>query len=309
MSERRLTGAELEASRWIARLEASDVSLRDHDNFRIWLDASPANRAAYEAVNRTWDKLDALRSFASESTKRQTPTTSRRALLLGAGTLATTAGAAVFWWSRPTYAATFETTVAGRQSATLQDGSAIELNGNTSIATAFTHSSRRARIRRGEALFNLTSDDPRPFTIETPFGPLTTEGGSVLVDITTNRARALVLEGSLHSDSSTASEREELIIGETGSHVRRLTAASPERRLAWRTGMLAFDGETLAEATAAVARQTDVTFRFSRPELAELQIGGYIRASDLDSFVALLEANLGLTVTRNRGEIIIGADE
>jgi ferric-dicitrate binding protein FerR (iron transport regulator) len=85
-----LRAAEIEASRWIARLEAEDVSLKDHQRFRVWLAKSPGNRIAYEALARTWDKLDALAyldapppAAATRASRPSRP--SRRLLLLGGG--------------------------------------------------------------------------------------------------------------------------------------------------------------------------------------------------------------------------------
>ena len=67
--------------------------------------------------------------------------------------------------------------------------------------------------------------------------------------------------------------------------------------------MLAFDGDRLVDATTEVSRQTGVSFEYAAPELRELRIGGYIRATDLDAFVALLEQNLDIRTVRD-GDVI-----
>lgn len=308
MSERRLTGAELEASRWIARLEASDVTLEDHQRFRAWLDQAPENRPAYDAVSRTWDKLDSLKLLSSSppAAARSGAPPSRRALLLGGAGAAVAAGgaAAVFWALTPatTFAATYETNTGGRQLAALSDGSQIELNAETRVRIAYTDEARHADLERGEALFRIV-EDGRPFEVRTPFGSITAANAIVLVKVRDASVRTTIVAGraSARSSSSSpveASANRELILSRRPLAQEAVSPERAARRLAWREHMLAFDGETLAEAAADVTRQTGVRFRFASDEVAALRVGGYIDGRDADAFVSLIETNLALSVER-----------
>lgn len=304
MSERRLTGAEMEASRWIARLEASDVTLEDHQRFRAWLDASPENRSAHEAVSRSWDKLDALKLLDPPLPSAPAKSVSRRRLLIagGAGASVVAAVALGVWIVTPatTFAATYDTPVGGRELATLQDGSVIELNALTSVAVAYTAQARKVTLQRGEALFSVVTDD-RPFLINTQFGPISAASpGSYLVKALDGAVRVSVISGSVE----TRSVRAPLIAGNEAkvsngnAGVEALPPESAARRLAWREHMLAFDGERLAEAAADVEAQTGVHFRFGNATIADLRVGGYIDGGDAQAFLALVEANLGLSARR-----------
>lgn len=77
--------------------------------------------------------------------------------------------------------------------------------------------------------------------------------------------------------------------------------------MAWRDGMLAFDGETLREATAEVERNTGVRFVFTDPSLGNMRIGGYVSASDAEGFIALPRDSLDLAVQR-RSETVVAID-
>jgi transmembrane sensor len=305
MSERRLSDAELQASRWIARLEASDVTLEDHKRFRAWLDAAPENRAAHEAVSRSWDKLDGLKllgpELASEVSPALAKSPSRRRLLLagGAGAGIVAASAIGLWIATPatTFAATYQTSVGGRERATLQDGSEIELNALTSVEAAYTERSRTVTLDRGEALF-LVVTDQRPFRINTRVGSiLAASPGTYLVKALDGAVRVSVIRGSIETrsvDSPLVAGNEAKLSNESVG----LDALPPERaarRLAWQEHMLAFDGETLAEAAADVEAQTGVRFRFASAAIADLRVGGYIDGRDAQAFVALVEANLGVS--------------
>lgn len=331
MNERRLTDAELEASRWIARLEAPDVSLEDHQRFRAWLEAAPENRPAYDAVSRSWDKFDALKFLSpadvAEALRPREPAEppeppeppepapkarSRRALLMGGGALALAGGAALSFWALTpaiTFAANYETGIGGREQAALQDGSRIELNADTSMRVAFTTEKRSVDLTRGEALFHVASDR-RPFEVRTPFGALIAEGASFLVKLGPTSVRATILSGRVRGPSSAtagaatrasgalAGQNEELLLTRAAAEHLALPADRANQRLAWREHMLSFDGETLLEAAADVERQTGIRFAFSAPSIAAMRVGGYIDGRDAGAFAQLIEANLGLSARR-----------
>src|SRR5262245_60494346 len=95
MNDRALTRAEREASEWIVLLDDADATLKDHQKFRKWLAASAANRAAYEAVSRTWDRLDALQRLGNIDIPQGRPRAlDRRVVLLGGVATAVAAGLA-----------------------------------------------------------------------------------------------------------------------------------------------------------------------------------------------------------------------
>lgn len=315
MSERRKTDAEIEASRWIARLEADDVTLEDHKRFRAWLDAAPENRPAYQAVSGSYDKLDGLKLLYPKLSVSLPPRRlSRRALMLGAGGIAVLGGAgAVLWTLAPatSFAATYETPIGGRDEAALPDGSEIALNADTRVRAAFTEAARIVHLERGEALFTVAGD-ARPFEVRTPFGAIVAEGTVFLVKLLSASARVTILAGSVSGAapggaSRRAGANRELIFSSAGVAQGDLDASGAVRRLAWRDHMLAFDGETLAEAALDVQRQTDVRFRFARPAIGDLRVGGYINARDAEAFAALVRTNLGLSVRRQSdGAYLIG---
>lgn len=319
MSERRLTGAELEASRWIARLEASDVTLEDHKRFRQWLAASEENRIAHEALSHTWDKLDQLKLLglkAPDPPETRAFVLSRRGLLLGAGGAVIAGGAGVVILSgisQPAYAAVFETPVGGRETATLPDGSIVELNADTRVRVEFSRASRTLSLERGDALFTARTDS-RPFTILTPRGAFTASAGAFLLRMRDAAVEVAVLEGELRLGEQTrpdaraplrAGPNQQVRLSSNETSVSVESSDRLERMLAWRNGMLIFDDEPLGDAIAEIERQTGAVFQLEDPSLAELRIGGAIRCDDLDAFIALLEQNLGITTRREGREVTL----
>ena len=304
--------AEIEAGRWIARLEAEDVTLDDHDRFRAWLAVSPENQAAYQDMSRTWDKLDRLPPTGLE---RPAPRSrNRRTLLLAGAGVAALAAAGVIL--APALlrgeGVRYRTGVGQRSSITLPDGSEVELNAMSDLRVRLSEGQRYARLTDGEALFDVRPDANRPFVVETPFGELRVLGTSFVVRIGPAGARASVISGRVEAapartigaemETIIAGAGEEIALTRDAVETMPLPQPALERRLAWRSGMLAFDGETLAEAAFEVERQTGVRFEFASAELAEMRVGGYINATDVDAFADLITNNLGLEVDRRSAQ-------
>lgn len=318
-----LSQAEEEASRWLVRLESPDVSLDDHRRFRAWLDAAPEHRNAYEALSRTWDRLDALRTLPREPARR---TLGRRTLAI-AGLSAIAAVLAVFLISRETAIdppdAIYETAAGERETVRLADGSTVELDAGTRIAVRFTADRRNVQLEAGAALFDVARDEERPFTVETAYGAVRVHGTSFLVKLGPANMRATIIEGVVEGQArgrgllsglaqnsnaapAIARANQELTFESTSVSVADIAPQTAQRRLAWRDGMLAFDGETLAEAAAEVERQTGTRFTFADPALAGLRVGGFIDGRDSAAFTQLLRESLGVTAEpRADGAVVL----
>lgn len=317
-----LSEAEEKASRWLVRLESPDVSLDDHRRFRAWLDASPDNRAAYEALSRTWDRLDALKSVPREPVRRAV---SRRTLALASlGAIAAVFAGFLILRGIETGApdAIYATAAGERQTVRLADGTSVELDAGTRIAVRFAADRRDVQLQAGAALFDVAHDADRPFTVETVYGAVRVRGTSFLVKLGPANMRATVLQGVVEgqtrrsgllsrmtqqADAAPAIARanQELTFASASVTVADIAPQAAERRLAWRDGMLAFDGETLREAVAEVERQTGTHFAFADPALAELRVGGYISASDSAAFTNLLRDSLGIDAEPGPGGVIL----
>ncbi|MBL8552264.1 MAG: FecR domain-containing protein [Hyphomonadaceae bacterium] len=313
MSERAdASDAEQEASRWIARLESADVTLEDHKRFRQWLAATPGNKAAYEAVSGTWDRLDALRHLVPASSP---PKPSRRILLLGsAGVVAAgVAGALIIPRFIPDRGVIYETGVGERTTIALEDGSTSELNAAARIRVAYSPNERLVYLDDGEAFFDVQPNPERPFVVQTPYGSVRVRGTSFVVRIGPSGARATVIHGVVEgfivgaapSSSVTAEANQEIAFDAQGLVGKSVPSPVVERRLAWRQGMLAFDGETLREATVEIERQTGARFVFADASLEDLRIGGYVSATDQQAFLDLLEANLGIHAARDSSGALV----
>ena len=80
--------------------------------------------------------------------------------------------------------------------------------------------------------------------------------------------------------------------------IENLVIQEVDRRLAWRSGMLMFEGETLSKVVAEIGRYTPLEVVISDPSLKELEIGGYFRIGDTEVLLQTLASDFGIEVER-----------
>ncbi len=86
-----------------------------------------------------------------------------------------------------------------------------------------------------------------------------------------------------------------LDLGGNGRGEPSIVRLEPEalgRAPAWRDGMLAFEGETLAAATAKFSRYAPVRFTITDPALAREPVTGLFAANDLKGFARAVAPSL-----------------
>jgi transmembrane sensor len=313
MPDRRtLSKAERQATSWIVRVKAHDVTERDRQDFQSWLAADPEHVTAYAKLERTWGLIagnPALKGLAGAETPPAPMPRHLKALALAIAAAAVLALGGYAWVAHQSAppAQHIATEPGALRTITLADGSTIELSGASEAVLAVGEHERRVELLEGHALFDVTHDSGRPFVVETPQGDIRVLGTQFVVRIAGDTVRTTVLRGAVlgvadsqglfsgHSGRVTAHMNEEIILSAGNAELIEISAEAIPRRLAWRENMLAFDGESLADAIAEVAQQTGWRFELADPELGQLRVGGYI-AADPDAFLTLLTTSLHLTV-------------
>jgi len=319
------------AGRWIARLEADDVSEADQQRFADWLAEDPRHRETFEAMRHSWHRLDALGASAGDSAAAtQAPDAVRsRGHRYGWGLAAAVllaVGLAAWWQLRPPPILEYQTAVGHQLSVSLEDGSTIDLNTDTLIEVNYTDAQRSVRLRRGEAHFSVERDNNRPFVVlaghgivravGTAFNVHLTDGETVEVTVTEGIVEVTGADRPGSGSSKTASadvaaQPARVTEGQRVRYDRQVGAVAEiptpqvERRLAWRQGMLSFDGETLEEVVAEVGRYTNVRFVIANPALRELQVGGYFKSTDIDALTDLLDTAFDVEARREGQQIYL----
>lgn len=307
---------EMTAAAWLAR-EDRDLTPAETSELRQWLAASTLNRVAYLRLKASWQRADRLSALKNPATSIAEPSSflARPRLLAAiAAVLLLLAAGAGGWrlWRGPSEQV-FATAVGKMQAVRLADGSRMELNTDTRVRTDVTAARRIVTLDSGEAYFDVVHDAARPFTVYAGNRRITDLGTKFSVFRNGDDVRVTVQEGRVKVDVLDRPAVDAPVVAEAGHTVmakgsETLVFAKPDAGissdLAWRSGMLVFNQQTLADAAEQFNRYN------SRKIVVEgkarrIRIGGSFKADNVDVFVLLLHRGFGLSVDNQGTRIVV----
>jgi transmembrane sensor len=238
----------------------------------------------------------------------------RRAFLAGGSIAAAVGVVAVL---APGLAATreFKTAVGEVRSIPLDDGSVIWLNTASRVRVDYKPKRRGVTLLAGEALFEVAKDQARPFIVAARDADVRAVGTSFTVSRLPGRpVEVLVREGvvELARPRGEPAPRLRLTAGaqawapETGAlRSTRAGEAAVARAMSWRSGMLDFDGVTLAEAARTFARYSDQRIVIEDPAVAQRSVTGLFASTDPSGFARAVALSLNLRTRSVGGSIYL----
>jgi len=308
---RRESSFEIEsvAVRWAARADRGPFSPKDQADLEAWLSSDDRRIGAYaraRALALYTERAHALGS-SYDPGNFQAAKVSRRGLWVGGATLglaAAAAGVAFVPGLAPSlFYRRFQTRIGEVRLIALQDGSTVTLNTASGVAIHFTEESRNIRLLRGEALFDVAKDPGRPFVVATEAATVRAIGTSFAVRQLNKSVEVLVREGTVELERvAAANSRPEKIsanmravLDETTSiKTETVRPSEMEREMVWRSGMIAFEGMTLAQAAAQFARYSETRIIIDDPEIATKTVTGLYSASDPAGFARAIASAFDL---------------
>ncbi|MCZ6618703.1 MAG: FecR domain-containing protein [Gammaproteobacteria bacterium] len=320
---------EQEAAAWIAKLDAGALSREDLRALRSWALESPRHRSVLEELAVGWDMLDVL--VLTRPAERTVTRFGKRWQWSGAALAAGLAGMALAIGllrmdpaeeirAVNTTDSSYFTSIGERRTVTLPDASMIRINTNSRLQVVYSERRRDIFLHQGEAFFEVEKSD-RPFVVTAGNGQVTAVSTAFAVRISDNNELEVdVTEGTVMvtSGHDTAAlevppvDRPSLMVsagqvarvGETIDLVQTVGPAIIERQLAWREGMLVFDGDSLESVIAEISRYTPVEIVIAEPSLRNLKIGGYFRTGDTELLLDTLSSSFGIEVEHIRPGLI-----
>lgn len=200
----------------------------------------------------------------------------------------------------------------------LDDGSELMLNTATEVVVRFAGAQQEAILARGEALFTVAHDAQHPFfvvvgewllrAISTTFAVRLRPRDRIFADITVAKGIVEMLpsHSRAHQEPLRIIQNQEAIVDDINSVELRIgTDQDAERRLAWRRGMVVFEGEPLHAAIAEMNRYSRRQLALSDPELAERRIAGVFRIGDIDTFISQLKNNWGVQAVLGNDVVLL----
>ncbi len=322
---RRETSSEIDdaAADWLARMDRAPLSDVDRLLFQAWIDGDVRRRGAFaraKAVMAHADRARALRSGAvvlDQDMPVRAPSTSRRDLFWGVAAAASVAGIAVLGGTALLQPRRLSTAKGEVRRVPLPDGSSVTLNTASIIRVAYSDRARNIELVQGEALFDVAKDRTRPFVVRAGEMEVKAVGTSFTVHRQQDGAvRVLVREGVVEVRHGPAAPTVRvaanvMAVAPTptaaqGAPVVKTVAVGPSdvaRGIAWRDGLLSFDGDTLQNAALQFERYSDKRIVIDDPGLAHSTITGLFSANDPEGFAKAAAVSFGSRVTVQGDEV------
>jgi transmembrane sensor len=200
----------------------------------------------------------------------------------------------------------------------LPDGSVMTLNTRSEVRARYTPHSREIHLTQGEVLFNVVHDAAREFVVRVGAWKVFAVGTAFAIrrlnptalDIAVTEGVVEMLaqhpkEGEFRS--RLAALQEASADGDDRLTIREVSAEELQRRLAWRTGLIVFDGETLRQALAEMSRYSRRQLTVDDPALAERRIIGVFPTSDTQTFIQGMRSTLGVETVETDTTVLMRA--
>ena len=317
-----------EAARWHARLAAPHCSAAEHAQFDLWRASSPAHIEACARVQGAADAVEHLVSHdprlralsdqayamaqAGANPRSQEPRRWALPAALAASLVIALVG--LKFGSRqspePLHPVVYENSSVGK--ITLADGSVVHMDVNSRISVLMSTRQRQVELLAGRALFEVTHDATRPFSVIAGNARTTDLGTRFQVDRTDEGVVVTLAEGAVVVESILSAQhwQEHLSPGEqlavssnTSSH--RKQVIDPLAETSWSRGRLVFRATPLARAVEQVNHYAAKKLRIADPSLAGLTVSGNFVAGNSELAASAFAAVLPIHVIDGGSETIL----
>jgi transmembrane sensor len=302
------------AAIWTARLDRG-LTESEQTELQEWLGGDTRRMGALARAKAIWLHADRARSLGPVAT--ETPPTvpiwqriDRRTVVVGGGALAASLVAAV---SIPAYLhrpKRLVTAMGEIRRVPLGDGSVVTLDTHSVVEASFSEQRRSIHLVSGVAYFEVAHDPARPFVVEardisvravgTAFSVRNIEGVPVSVVVSEGKVAIgrLATTGApeVRLAANMRAEVPDIAPLTPTSIVRPLSPDDLGRALSWRDGMLAFEGDTLADAAHRFRRYGGPKIEIDSASLARQPISGLFAASDPRGFAHAIAVSLDASV-------------
>ncbi|HTO42360.1 MAG TPA: FecR domain-containing protein [Rhizomicrobium sp.] len=306
-----------QAAVWLEQRTCGAWGADDEAQFSAWLNASVDHRVEFLRLRGAWERAERLTVLRPLKADVQVPTR-RRVLpivlrMVAACAVFAVVGTGAAYLMQPGYV-TYATTVGGRETLTLDDGSQIELNTDTVVRISQDTRERKVRLDKGEAFFHVVHNAARPFVVLAGNDRVVDLGTKFVVRRESDRLEVAVMEGAARLEQAASGKparQATLYPGDVAVSranqlsVTRVATAALAADTAWRQGVLVFRDATLAQAAAELNRYNHDKLVITDAAAGRLMFGGTVPVTGTNAFIDVAQEVLGLRVERRGHEILI----
>lgn len=309
------------AARWAIRLDGLPLTEAEQHDLDAWLGDDERRAGALLRAEATLAYLDRGRALASldagddgggaelDEPAAEYRLFGRRGFLVASiGGLGAALGGYAMLARRPE---TISTAIGEVRRVPLADGSVASVNTASRIAFAMRDTRREVKLEDGEAWFQVAPDQAKPFVVSAGDVRVQALGTAFSVRRRADGADILVTEGVVEAWAVGQEHRRTRIaagsmsfVADRGADIEVIDASEEiERTLAWRSGDLVLNGQTLSYAAAELNRYNRRKLVIDDEKLGSETLVGYFRTEQPEVFARAAGAMLGADV-RIEGDTI-----
>ncbi len=312
-----------EAAIWQARLQHGETDIELQKAFNIWLAADARHRQAYEEMELLWGALETPvtqlmaeqsdRTFAAKTVplhKLRQRSLGRGFQYLALAACLVLAITIVIGWQQDwvtRWQSDYMTVIGQETSFLMADNSRITLNTDSALAVDFTAERRQVRLLKGEAWFEVTSADNRPFIVATSAGSVRVTGTRFNIRLHQDTAIVSLDEGQVelstpdHSNNPNGSPIV-LFPGQQATlSPQGISSPSPFDHTAitaWLRNQLVFYDTPLAEVVDTLNRHRHGRIFITNQKLKALKVSGVFSTDEPDTALDVMINTLPVHLLR-----------
>jgi transmembrane sensor len=301
---------------WLVRMGTNSPSSRDQADLERWRTLSPDHEAAWQRASLFGAELKAL-PYPAEILAGNVvalphrPRIDRRTALFG-GSLAAIAASVVLlvdppmglWPSLAELAADHRTGTGQRLAFVPAPGVNVELNTRTSLSVA--KAGRAVALIDGEAFLTIAAQRT-PFEVETAGASLRATKARFAVQSLDEGLSVICADGSVSCTHAghvvEIHQGEKLVLSSTGTTVRSRPDLSVA--LAWRRGLLIFDGTPLNQAVHEINRYFPGRLILTDSAATSRPVSGIFHIDHINLAVVQIEQLTGVSATYLPGSLVL----
>jgi transmembrane sensor len=326
---------EQEAREWLIRLD-SEIQLTDPEDaaLREWVTRSPAHRQELKRICKFWNRANILAELAIpvqaveghrtanlfHGTWIPWPGTHRMYAIVTILILCSTIALTSWVLNKPDASTNgiYVTAIGQQESFSLADSSIMQLNTDSQVQVDYSAQSRKIRLVRGEAHFDVAHDPDKPFEVYAGQSMVSALGTAFSVYLKTDDVKVIVTDGQVNIAAVSSVTPDDVKIKEinlikldslqagqsavfnntTSTIITKNILAEQElqKSMSWQDGYLLFDGDPLSHVIEEVNRYVPLTIEITDPKLKSIPVGGRFRAGDIRAIFDILEDSFGIQV-------------
>lgn len=295
------------ASLWFVRQTDSDFSEADRVAWLAWREQSPANEAAWQAIEQVTQKFvlpGVATSVGIAALDRPASPARRRALqqlaVLFALGGASWAGYRQLPWQE--WRAEYVTAVGEQREIYLPDNSKVTLNTDSALDVFFTANERRLLLHKGEVFIETAhaKTEQRPFVAASQHGDVHALGTQFSLRTGREESQVDLFDGAVEIHSSQSQLKLRLNAGET-TRFTHTSIVSPTPLFSdtprWLNGILVADNQPLSEFIAELSRYRN-GYLLADDSLKNFRISGAFPIADTNAILDSISRTLPVSVQR-----------